>query len=92
MSWLGPAELRQQYRSPASPPTFWCVTCQLSLRNEGERIAHTTLFPAHLVKGVARLPCPGCGNDIPLENGRYSEHWIGDGADAHQCRGSGKRA
>jgi hypothetical protein len=64
----------------------------MSLRNEDERLAHAKLFPTHRVKSATRIACLGCGNEVPLENGRYPDHWIGYGSDLKKCRTSGQRA
>ena len=81
-----------QLRPPVAAPTFLCVTCQMSLRNEDERLAHMSQFPLHRVKSVTRVSCPSCGNRVPLENGRYPAHWVGYGSDLRKCRSSGQRA
>lgn len=80
-----------QLRPPVAAPTFWCVTCQMSLRNEDEHKAHSKAFPAHRIKSLTRLTCPGCGNEVPIETGRYPDHWIGYGSDLRKCRRSGER-
>ena len=92
MSSLESTSLRPQIRSPVAVPTYWCSTCQLSLRSVDERDAHVKLFPAHAVKAVTRLVCPACGNYMPLENGVFPEHWVGGSHDSRRCGGSGRRA
>ena len=78
--------------SPVAAPTFWCMTCQMSLRSQDERLAHAKLFPAHRLKQVERLICPSCGNVVPLEDGAFPEHWVGGSANTRRCNGSRKRA
>jgi len=73
-------------------PTFWCVTCQLSLSSQDELVAHTRLFPAHKTKAVERLVCPRCGNVVPLEHGMFPDHWVGSSRDPRKCNGSRRRA
>ena len=84
--------LRLRIPSPAVVPTFWCATCQMSIRSHEERLAHTKSFPSHLVKAVDRLICPSCGNVVPLENGNLPEHWIGSTGSQRRCSGSGRKA
>ena len=84
--------LRPQIPSPVVVPTFWCNTCQMSLRSQDERLAHLKLFPVHRVKQVERLICPRCGNVMPLENGFFPDHWIGRAENSRMCGGSRKRA
>lgn len=84
--------LRPHIPLPVVAPAFWCVTCQMSLRSQDERLAHSKLFPVHRVKQVERLVCAYCGNVVPLENGVFPEHWIGHSSDARRCSGSRKRA
>ena len=91
MSGLGIQSIIPRIRPPVVVPVFWCVTCQMSLRNEDERVAHLKVLPSHVVKTVRRLTCPRCGNDIPLESGRFPVHWVGSGSDLHVCRGSNGR-
>ncbi|HUK80143.1 MAG TPA: hypothetical protein VLU91_05720 [Nitrososphaerales archaeon] len=84
--------LKPQIPTPVVVPTFWCATCQLSLRSQDEQVAHTELFPTHKVKAVERLVCPRCGNVMPLENGFFPDHWVGNSHDTRKCSGSHRRA
>ncbi len=84
---------RPIHRFPAGISVQWCTSCQLTLRTEAEYLAHTQIFPSHYIKPVKRLPCPCCGNDVPLDGGRYSEHWLGyTESSLRICRGSGTQA
>ena len=74
--------------TPVVVPTFWCTTCQMSLRSQDERVAHLKLFPVHSVKPLERLICPSCGNVMPLENGRFPDHWVGGERSMKKCSGS----
>lgn len=81
------------YKLPLQIPLQWCTTCHVSLRTEGEYTAHTAIFPTHCIKPVMRLLCPQCGIEVPLENGRYAEHWVGYLESSRQvCTGSGMDA
>lgn len=91
MSTLIPQALKPQIPSPTIVPSFWCVTCQMSLRSQDEQLAHSVLFPTHTIRTMKRTTCPGCGNEVPLENGRLPVHWVGYGDDPRKCTGSGKR-
>ena len=92
MSGLEALSTGPRYRSATVPPTYWCTTCQMSLGTVDERTAHMKMFPAHRVKAVTRLVCPRCGNDVPLENGRFPDHWVGSSQDMRRCQGSGRHA
>ena len=92
MSGLAAYSARLQIPTHVVVPTYWCATCQLSLRTPDEKSAHVKMFPLHAVRAVARLVCPSCGNYVPLENGFFPEHWVGGSYDTRRCRGSGKRA
>ena len=93
---MGSAEVlprKPYFRVPVRIPTQWCTDCQITLRNETEYMAHTDMFPTHLVKPVTSLPCPKCGNEVSLENGAYAEHWVGYSRTHRQlCSGSGTLA
>ena len=92
MSERGTVTLGPQIPSPVAAPTFWCSTCQMSLRSHDERLAHNKSFPSHIVKAIDRLICPSCGNVVPLENGSFPEHWIGSSGNTRRCNGSGRKA
>jgi len=92
MSGLEALSARPKYKPPVVAPTFWCVTCQMSLITIDERWAHAEIFPVHVVKTVTRLACPICGNDMPLENGFFPDHWVGSTGETRKCHGSRKHA
>ncbi|HEY6283757.1 MAG TPA: hypothetical protein VIW22_07515 [Nitrososphaerales archaeon] len=87
MAWSERLPRRPEYRVPAAIPTNWCLNCTLTLRTDEEYRAHIRLFPTHNVKPVTKLLCPRCGTIAELEDGRYSEHWIG--YKVKKCPGSG---
>ncbi|MDA4119224.1 MAG: hypothetical protein OK436_01425 [Thaumarchaeota archaeon] len=87
MTWSEPRPRKPEYRVPVAIPTNWCLTCQLTLRTDEEYRAHIRIFPTHNVKPVTKLLCPSCGAIAELEDGRYSEHWIG--YKVRKCPGSG---
>ena len=91
MSELAPQSVKPRIPSPAVLPSFWCVTCQMSLRNQDEKLAHVNLFPLHAVRTMRRTTCPGCGNEVPLESGRFPVHYVGSGGDLRKCPSSGRR-
>lgn len=91
MSGLEALSVRLQFRTPVAAPTYWCVSCQLSLRTIDERNAHQKLFPVHMIKESTRLMCPRCGNYLPLENGSFPDHWVGSSQDMRKCRSSGRK-
>lgn len=74
-------------RAATSIPTNWCIDCQLTLRTDDEYMAHTRIFPTHHVKKVRSLVCPKCGQDVELDNGRFTEHTTG--YPERVCFGSG---
>lgn len=90
MSWVTLSTLRLQDHPQTAVQTYWCVVCQFSLRTEEECSAHVKAFPAHRVKAARRVFCRVCRNDMPLEKGRFPDHWTGGGIDVHKCSGSGK--
>ena len=91
LSDRGALSLSPRIPSPVVVPTFWCTTCQMSLRSHDEQLGHKKYFPSHLVKTVGRLVCPNCGNVVPLENGYFPEHWMGSSGSPRRCNGSRRK-
>jgi hypothetical protein len=90
MSFEHLSSLRLQDHPKTAVQTYWCVVCQFTLRTEEESLAHVKVFPTHRVKAARRIFCRFCGNDMPLESGRFPDHWTGGGLDVHRCLGSGR--
>ena len=91
VSAIAPQSIRPQIPSPAVLPSFWCITCQMSLRNADEELVHVRRFPMHVIRTARRTTCPRCGNGMLLEGGRFPVHWIGYGGDLRKCLGSRMR-